>query len=78
MSQTDCLEWLQKQDPDKWFRVKHVQDGLASEGKGNGTIRGVSHDLMRLTLFNDLEMRGVGTWKHYKEFRFKRKEGVNK
>ena len=71
MSQADCLDWLKRQDPDKWFRVKEVQDGLESEGKGNGTIRGVSHDLMRLTLFNDLEMRGVGTWKHYKEFRIK-------
>lgn len=74
MSQQDCLEWLQEQhksNPDKWFRVKDVQDGLREQGKGNGTIKNVSQHLFCLISWGDIEWRGIGAWKHYKEFRFK-------
>lgn len=72
MSQQDCLEWLQKQhrkNPDKWFRVKDVQEGLKASGKGNGTIKNVASHLLKLRNCGDIKMRGVGLWKHYKEFK---------
>lgn len=72
MSQEDCLSWLEKQDPKKWFRVKDVQEGLKQTGLGNGTINNVPKHLLILTNWGYIKMRGVGVWKHYKEFQFKR------
>lgn len=72
MSQQDCLDWLKEQhrkNPDRWFRVKEVQAGLARKGKGNGTIKNVSVHLLKLRNWGDIQMRGVGGWKHYKEFK---------
>lgn len=72
MSQQDCLEWLKEQhrsNPDKWFRVKDVQDGLREQGKGNGTIKNVAIHLLKLRNCGDIKMRGVGLWEHYKEFK---------
>lgn len=74
MSQMDCLDFLReqrKENPDKWFRVKDVQDALREQGKGNGTLKGVASDLLILTNCSDISMRGIGVWKHYKEFRAK-------
>lgn len=75
MSQMDCLRFLQEQKklyPEKWFRVKDVQEGLLQKGLSNGVLKGVSNDLFRLMRCGDVEWRGVGVWKHYKEFRAKR------
>ena len=72
MSQQDCLEWLQEQhksNPDQWFRVKDVQEGLREAGKGNGTIKNVAVHLLKLRNCGDIGMRGVGLWEHYKEFK---------
>ena len=74
MSQQDCFDYLMDQKlkyPDIWFRIKDVQDGLREQGKGNGTIKGVGSHLMKLTTCGDIQMRGIGVWKHYKEFRAK-------
>lgn len=72
MTQQDCLDWLltqHKKNPYRWFRVKDVQQGLLKGGKGNGTIKNVPSHLLKLTQNNDIQMRGVGLWKHYKEFK---------
>lgn len=74
MSQMDCLHWLQDQkekNPNRWFRVKDVQEGLRQKGKGDGTLRNVGKHLLILTQWDDLRMRGVGFWEHYKEFKAK-------
>jgi len=74
VSQEDCLNWLEEQKkihPRKWFRVKDVQEGLAEKGLGNGTVRCVSRHLLILTQWGYIRMRGIGVWKHYKEFRAK-------
>jgi len=66
------LEWLQEQhksSPDKWFRVKDVQEGLREKGAGNGSIKNVSLHLVKLRNCGDIAMRGVGLWEHYKEFK---------
>ncbi len=52
MSQQDCFDFLNAQkkcNPEKWFRVKDVQEGLKNQGKGNGTLKGVGNDLLILT-----------------------------
>jgi len=72
VSQQDCLDWLrdqQKVSPNKWFRVKDVQEGLRNQGKGNGTIKNVPSHLLKLRNCGDIRMRGVGLWEHYKEFK---------
>ena len=75
MSQMDCLRYLQeqkKQYPEKWHRVKDVQEGLQQKGLSNGVLKGVANDLFQLMRCGDVEWRGVGAWNHYKEFRAKR------
>lgn len=69
MSQDDCLGWLKEQKKNEWFRVKDVQDGLRLQGKGSGTIKNVATHLLILTNWGEVKMRGVGVWKHYKEFK---------
>lgn len=74
MSQQDCLNFLtdqKKKNPDKWFRVKHVQEGLRKRGLGNGTCKNVASHLLKLTVCGDIQMRGIGAWEHYKEFKAK-------
>lgn len=74
MGQTDVWHFLldqKKKDPNRWFRVCDVQEALRKKGFGNGTIRGVSNDLLVLANFGDIKMRGIGAWKHYKEFQAK-------
>jgi len=74
MSQQDCLEWLREQhksSPEKWFRVKEIQEGLRNQGKGNGSIKNVGVHLLKLRACGDIRMRGVGFWEHYKEFKLK-------
>lgn len=74
MSQQNCLEWLtdqKKKDPKRWFRVKDVQKGLRQQGKGNGTCKNVAVHLIKLRNCGDIQMRGVGLWEHYKEFKAK-------
>lgn len=80
MSQMDVQRFLQEQyelDPNKWFRVKDIQEGLAEKGKSNGVLKGVANDLYMLMRFGDIKWRGVGVWKHYKEFQAnpEKKEG---
>jgi len=81
MSQMDVANFLTEQrkiDENKWFRVKDIQQALADKGKSNGVLKGVSNDLYMLMRYGDIEWRGVGIWKHYKEFRALPKEKQKK
>jgi len=74
VTQQDCMDFLRdqkKKNPDKWFRIKDVQDGLHMRGKGNGTLKNVGSHLLKLRNCGDIRMRGVGFWEHYKEFQAK-------
>jgi hypothetical protein len=74
VSQQDCLDYLKeekKANPERWLMVKDIQDGLKQKGLGNGTLRNVANDLYMLMRFGDIEWRGIGVWKHHKEFRAK-------
>lgn len=74
MSQQDIYDWLKerkKKEPDRWWRVKEIQEGLAEMGKGNGTLKNVPQHLFSLMRWGDIEWRGVGIWQHHKEFRAK-------
>lgn len=73
MSQQDCLDFLRamrESDPNKWFRIKEVQEALREKGLGNGTIKKVGSHLYKLAVCGDLDVRGIGIWEHYKEFRY--------
>jgi hypothetical protein len=54
---------------DSWFRVKDIQDDLLAKGKTSGVLKGVSNDLLILTASGFIEMRNIGLWSSYKEFR---------
>lgn len=66
------LQEQRKLDPDRWFRVKEIQEGLAEKGLGNGTVKNVPQHLFALIRWGDIEWRGVGIWQHHKEFRAKK------
>lgn len=68
------MDWLvaqKKEFPHAWFRVKDVQEGLRSLGLGEGSVRNAPGQLLKLTQCGDVRIRGVGFWKHYKEFKAK-------
>jgi hypothetical protein len=71
MSQQDVLEFLVEMrcENDDWYRIKDIQKALSDKGLGNGTVKGVAEDCLILVTCNNIEMRGVGLWSHYKEFR---------
>lgn len=74
MTQQDVHDWLLEQkklNPDKYFRVKEIQEGLQAIGKGNGTVKNVPQHLFALMRWGDIEWKGVGIWQHHKEFRAK-------
>lgn len=71
MSQLDVSNWLKNKRAytDKYFTVREIEKGLQAKGFSNGVIKGVNHDLFRLALFNSIEFKGQGIWKHRKLFR---------
>ena len=71
MSQADVLNFLesQRKNNDNWFRIKDIQEALNNNGCGTGTLKGVGNDCYILSCSNFIEVRGVGVWNHYKEFR---------
>lgn len=74
MGQQECLDWLKDQkktNPNKWFRTKDVVEGMKEKGLGVGTLRKTGVYLFKLAVCNDIDVRGVGFWEHYKEFRAK-------
>lgn len=70
MGQTEVHDLLKKlrKESNKWHTLKEIKEEMINEGYSEGYVRGVSSDLLRLTMFNFIKMRGVGVWKHHKEF----------
>lgn len=76
MSQSEVHDFLieQRKKTDKWFTIKEVKNELKLKGFSNGQIQGVTDDLFKLSVFNLIQWKGVGVWRHHKEFRaFKNK-----
>lgn len=71
MGQLEVFKFLEKQRElnDKWFTTKDIREALKSEGLSNGYLDGINSDLLKLANFKLIEMRGVGIWEHYKEWR---------
>lgn len=80
MSQQNCIDFLEEQRKfsKKWFRVSDVVAGLKDQGFSNGVLKGVGNDLMILASMGCIQCRGIGVWKHYKEFRAYEKLRVEK
>lgn len=72
MCQEDVSTFLEEQqeiNSNKWFTITQVQKGLKEKGFSNGVILGVRDDLYKLAAFNLIRFKGVGIWKHHKEFK---------
>lgn len=70
MSQIEVLNILRnlRAKGDEWYTAKQIQQHLKDSGKGLNTSA-LYNDLFKLSLFNMVEVRGVGYWNHHKEFR---------
>jgi len=70
MGQSDVLELLQelRKKNNKWYILRDIKRLMYDKGYSNGVVRGVSSDLLRLSIFNLIKIRGVGVWDHHKEF----------
>jgi hypothetical protein len=71
MGQQEVLEFLKEErlKSDNWFKVKDIKQGLIAKGHTKNYVRGVPSDLLRLACFNQIQVRGIGAWRHHKEFR---------
>lgn len=71
MSQADVLEFLETMRirTDEYFTATEIRNCLKDNGHSNGVLKGVSSDLVALASFGFIEWKGVGVWKHHKEFR---------
>lgn len=56
---------------EKWFSSKEIIEAISKEKKEPLCKSRVYQCLLKLTIFNFLECRGMGIKKHYKEFRVK-------
>lgn len=71
MGQKEVLDFLNEQRElnDNWFKVADIRIALEKKGYSNGCIKGLFNSLYKLASFNIIEVRGIGLWKHHKEFR---------
>jgi len=72
MSQADIQEFLEEERKlnDKWFTSVEIKKKFKEQNKLG--VNGVYDDLMRLSIFNIIECKGEGFWKHKKKFRGKK------
>jgi hypothetical protein len=66
----DCLKELRKISK-RWHTINEVKNYLIGKGYTNGTIKNVANNLLQLSSFNMIDVRGIGLIKHYKVFRAK-------
>ena len=71
MGQTEVLIFLKEQRKisDNYFTVRQIKDGLVTKGFTKNYVNGVASDVYRLACFNQIQVRGIGAWRHHKEFR---------
>ena len=71
MGQQEARQFLEKEreSHDNWFRIGEIRNALIHRGVSNGGIKGLASDLYKLATFNVIQVKGVGLWKHHKEFR---------
>lgn len=74
MGQYEVEQYLKKQreeNPDKWFTIKEIKEGL--EGTASPTtLKNIHSHLFRLSQFGYIKVKGVGLWDHHKEFQGKK------
>ena len=67
MGQQEIISFLKKerQFTDKYFSAKEIQRAL------NLSHQAVYKSLTKMIVFNQIEWKGQGVWKHRKMFRYK-------
>ncbi len=74
MGQTEVLAWLKNKRAytDEYFTAKQIVKGLQEQGVSNGSIKNIHNNLLKLTVYQYIDCKGVGLWQHYKTFRAKK------
>lgn len=74
MGQREVLKFLEDRRiiNSKWYALGEIQRGLKKRGLENGSIKNVSKNLFKLTMFGLIEWKGKGIWSHQKLFRGKK------
>ena len=75
MGQQEVLNFLVKQRVNnaQWFCIKEIREGLEALGLSNGSLKGLSDDLYKLSVYNLIDAKGQGLFDHKKVFRAKKK-----
>jgi len=71
MGQAEVLRYLKEQRKlsDKWFSAKEIRGGLRSNGRSESSLTSIYDNLYKLTVYNIIQAKGIGLWKHTKLFR---------
>lgn len=71
MGQQEVLNLLKeyRKQSDNWFTIRQIKNGLIEGGSSKNYTNGVPGDLLKLASFNFVQVRGIGAWRHHKEFR---------
>jgi len=56
----EVLQELEKSRPNEWFTVADVKEELHSKGFSNGSVQKTFSHLLKLTMFNMVDMKGQG------------------
>ena len=75
MAQSDVLKWLSLQRTKgnhEYFLACDIVKGLQQQGLSSGVLKGVYDDLLKLTVKDFLQCKGVGIMNHKKTFRIKK------
>jgi hypothetical protein len=72
MGQIDALNALKNlcKIEDRWYVSREIENYMRKNGCSNGTCHNLSGDLLKLAMFGQIEIRGVGVWQHYKEYHY--------
>lgn len=71
LGQAEILKHLKhkRKYTDEWFTASRIRMELKENGND---CPGIHNDLMKLAQFKFIQWRGMGLWKHRKEFRGKK------
>ena len=73
MTQLEVIDALKdlRRINDKWYTSTQIIEFMKDNKRLNGSGKTIYDDLLRLSMFGLIEIRGVGLWNHHKEFRGK-------
>ena len=70
MGQKEVLDLLNElRKTREWYTSAQIKKKLLDKGYTETYVNGVYGDLMRLSVFDIIQCKGIGIWNHHKVFR---------